>query len=422
MSEWINLFTDGSCIGNPGPGGWGVLLYINGTKQELFGGEANTTNNRMELTAVIKGLEAIPKSSKIRITTDSQYVKDGITKWIENWKRKGWITAGKEPVKNRDLWEQLDTLIKQHQQTQWLWVHGHSGHVENERVDLLANKGAVQASNITMINQELIPDPKKIAVKKSAANKRIIPHKDQTTRQIILDTETTGLATEEGHRIIEIGGIELMNRRLTHNNFHKYLQPDRAIDEGANKVHGITNEFLADKPRFADIAEEFITYLQDAELIVHNASFDIGFLDAELQRWSIETGKKSIKISHLCAVTDTLILARAAHPGQRNSLDALCRRYNIDQSKRTLHGALLDAQLLAQVYLAMTGGQSALLLNVGANDGIKSIASGDIRYINPHRLPLPIIRASTEEATLHQQRLQQIDSNSDGQCVWNKIE
>jgi len=421
MSEWINLFTDGSCIGNPGPGGWGVLLLINDKKQELFGGEANTTNNRMELTAVIKGLEAIPRPSKIRITTDSQYVKDGITKWIEGWKRKGWITANKQPVKNRDLWERLDNLIKHHQQTEWVWVRGHSGHIENERVDQLAKQGAAQASKKPMINRniELITHAKPPIAKNTPPNKTTVAAKENQSRQIILDTETTGLSADEGHRIIEIGGIELINRQLTNNNFHKYLQPDRDIDAGATKVHGIINSFLTDKPRFADIAEEFINYVQGAELIIHNANFDIGFLNAELKLWTIETGKKLIQISDLCTVTDTLALTRQTHPGQRNSLEALCKRYNIDQTKRSLHGALLDAELLAQVYLAITGGQATLSLNAEAKNGIKSITSSQIRHKNPIRPLLRIIRASTAEEILHQERLRQIDKISGGQCVWN---
>ena len=177
-------------------------------------------------------------------------------------------------------------------------------------------------------------------------------------RQIVLDTETTGLEPKEGHRIIEIGGVEVIDRRLTGNRFHQYLQPDREIDAGAVEVHGITNEFLRDKPRFGEIAQDFLTYIAGAELIIHNAAFDVGFLDAELGQWRADAPR----IADLCRVTDTLAMARGLHPGQRNSLDALCRRYAVDNSHRDLHGALLDAEILADVYLAMTGGQVSLQL------------------------------------------------------------
>src|SRR5690606_3445463 len=173
-------------------------------------------------------------------------------------------------------------------------------------------------------------------------------------RQIILDTETTGLEPAEGHRIIEIGCVEMVSRRLTGNNFHRYLQPDREIDSAAIEVHGITNEFLADKPRFSDVVQEFLAFVKGAELIIHNAAFDVGFINHELRKVNPALGK----IEDHCTILDTLIMARKMHPGQRNSLDALCKRYEIDNSHRELHGALLDAEILGDVYLAMTGGQT----------------------------------------------------------------
>ena len=176
-------------------------------------------------------------------------------------------------------------------------------------------------------------------------------------RQIVLDTETTGLEPAEGHRIIEIGCVEMVNRRLTGNNFHRYLQPDREIDDGAIEVHGITNEFLADKPRFKDIAREFLDYIKGAQLVIHNAAFDVGFMVHEFGLLKAGFGKTE---DH-CTVLDTLLMARKMHPGQRNSLDALCKRYEIDNSHRDLHGALLDAEILAYVYLGMTGGQTNLV-------------------------------------------------------------
>ncbi len=178
-------------------------------------------------------------------------------------------------------------------------------------------------------------------------------------RQIVLDTETTGLDPKDGHRIIEIGCVELINRRLTGNDFHQYLQPDRAVDEGAVEVHGITNEFLADKPRMQDIANTFLDYVRGAELIIHNAPFDVGFINRELQLLGSDWGN----LEDIAQVTDSLVMAREMHPGQRNSLDALCKRYEVDNSSREYHGALLDARILAEVYLAMTGGQATLMLD-----------------------------------------------------------
>src|SRR6056297_2703827 len=176
-----------------------------------------------------------------------------------------------------------------------------------------------------------------------------------TLRQIILDTETTGMPVEEGHRLIEIGAVELVERRLTHRNYHQYLNPQRAVDAGAFAVHGLSNDFLENKPRFAEVAAEFLDYVRGAELIIHNAAFDVGFLDAELMRAGFPP-----LAEHVDLVTDSLAIARHKHPGQRNSLDALCRRYQIDNSDRTLHGALLDSEILADVYLALTGGQCDL--------------------------------------------------------------
>ncbi len=234
-------------------------------------------------------------------------------------------------------------------------------------------------------------------------------------RQVVLDTETTGLEPSQGHRIIEIGCVELIDRRLTGNNFHVYLQPDREIDAGAIEVHGITNEFLADKPRFADVAEELIDYLRGAEVIIHNASFDVGFIDFELARLP-----DAPRMQEFCEITDTLVMAREKHPGQRNSLDALCSRYDIDNAHRTKHGALLDAEILADVYLAMTGGQKALSLDAG-EDSSGPGSAGGIRRLPADRPPLPVVRATEEELVLHEARLAAIDKASDGETVWRRL-
>lgn len=233
------------------------------------------------------------------------------------------------------------------------------------------------------------------------------------TRQIILDTETTGLEPKEGHRLIEIGCVEMINRRLTGNNFHYYLQPDREIDVEAMQVHGITNEFLVDKPRFPDIASALLDYLSGAELIIHNAPFDIGFINHELRLIEAEHAP----ITDYCSVIDTLVMARQMFPGQRASLDALCKRYEINNSHRTLHGALLDAEILADVYLAMTGGQVSLLLG-GEDDGKGSDVSGSlIRRVTADVGRLRVITANPEELAAHDERLAAI-TKSAGKCLW----
>ena len=229
-------------------------------------------------------------------------------------------------------------------------------------------------------------------------------------RQIVLDTETTGLDPAQGHRIIEIGCVEIVDRRLTGNRFHRYLNPEREIEEGAVRVHGITLEELRDKPRFADVAGEFLDFVRGAELVIHNAEFDVGFLDHELARLGDGWGR----IADHCRVLDTLKLAREMHPGQRNSLDALCRRYGVDASRRELHGALLDAELLAEVYLAMTGGQAALTLEAGA----PSAAGAQAAAARGERPPLRVIRASAEELEAHRRRMAAIEEASGGRAVW----
>lgn len=238
-------------------------------------------------------------------------------------------------------------------------------------------------------------------------------------RQIILDTETTGLEPKEGHRIIEIGGVELINRRRTGQTFHCYLNPERQVDEGALKVHGLSNEFLSDKPRFVEVAEEFLAFIREAELVIHNAPFDVGFLDHELSLLGSQWGKVSL----YCQVLDTLVLARQRHPGQKNSLDALCKRYGVDNSRRDLHGALLDAEILAGVYLAMTGGQASLSLRgYGGEDSQSQPGEGKYRPVAAKRPPLKVVRASEEERSAHQARLAAIDKVSGGACLWHQIE
>jgi DNA polymerase-3 subunit epsilon len=233
-------------------------------------------------------------------------------------------------------------------------------------------------------------------------------------RQIVLDTETTGLEPELGHRIIEIGCVELVNRRPTGRTFHKYLNPERDIDEGAAAVHGIARTDLEGKPKFADVVDELVLFIDGAELVIHNAAFDVAFLDAELVR--IEGQLRTI--AKLCRVLDTLALARSMHPGQRNNLDALCKRYSIDNSRRELHGALLDARILADVYLAMTGGQAALALaESAASDGAAG-ESGTVRALVRPSVPLVVITASEAEMAAHNEMLAVIAKASGGKCLW----
>ena len=235
------------------------------------------------------------------------------------------------------------------------------------------------------------------------------------TRQIVLDTETTGLEPAEGHRIIEIGCLELVNRRLTGRKFHQYLNPEREIDRAAEDVHGLSSAFLADKPRFADVAAEFLEFVQGAELVIHNAAFDLGFLDAELARLS----PPGPAMGQVCGVLDTLMLARQLHPGQRNSLDALCKRFEIDNSNRELHGALLDAQLLADVYLLMTGGQAELVL---AAEETTAAGAGPRKPKQVRRkgVKLVVQRASEDELAAHEAALDRLDEAAGGACLWRR--
>ena len=239
------------------------------------------------------------------------------------------------------------------------------------------------------------------------------------TRQVILDTETTGLDPAQGHRIIEIACVEMVNRRLTRNNFYKRIHPERDIDEGATQVHGITLDDLEHEPRFADIADEFLAYASGAELIIHNAPFDVGFLNAELTRLN------KPPITDVCRVTDTLAMARDLHPGKKNSLDALCDRYQVDNSARTLHGALLDAELLSDVYVAMTRGQDSLAIGLEATAGGAGGADGNggsmqvVAFERP--AALKVLRADTEERRLHAQQIDGIDKASAGKAVWSSL-
>lgn len=235
-------------------------------------------------------------------------------------------------------------------------------------------------------------------------------------RQIVLDTETTGLDPTDGHRIIEIGCVEMVDRRCTGKVLHRYINPEREIDDGAAEVHGITTEQLADKPLFAAIAAEFVDFVRGAELVIHNAPFDVGFLNAELRRLSPSLGL----VEDHCSVLDTLVMARQKHPGQRVSLDALCKRYGVDNSGRELHGALLDARLLAEMYLLMTGGQVGLSLD--GESSAEGAVVETIRRLDSQRTALKVTRATAEEIETHNQKLDKIAQAAENGALWQVLE
>lgn len=231
-------------------------------------------------------------------------------------------------------------------------------------------------------------------------------------RQIVLDTETTGIDHASGHRIIEIGCVELVERQLTGRHYHVYINPEREVEAEAMTIHGITDEFLQDKPLFKDIADEFFEFIKGAELVIHNAVFDVGFMDAEFGRI-----KPIIKTADHCGIVDTLAIARATHPGQRNSLDALCKRYGVDNSARELHGALLDAEILADVYLLLTGGQTTLSLDANSGSGMDGT---QIRRLAANRKPLPVLSATTDEIEAHDEFMAVIEKAA-GETLWSKL-
>jgi len=235
-------------------------------------------------------------------------------------------------------------------------------------------------------------------------------------RQIVLDTETTGLDPKQGHRVIEIGCVEIRHRRVTDNTFHTYLQPEREVEQEAITVHGLTNEFLREQPRFGQIVTQFMEFVQGAELIIHNAAFDVGFLNHELRL--LNQGWKPLE--QYCAIVDTLQMARQRHPGQKNKLDALCKRYGVDNSNRKLHGALLDAQLLAEVYLALTGGQSSLLQE--ERNPTDPVVDHAICRVSAERAPLAVIVATAEEQAAHRRKLDALDKACKGPCLWRSHE
>ncbi|MGO2386041.1 MAG: DNA polymerase III subunit epsilon [Psychrobacter sp.] len=483
-------YTDGACKGNPGAGGWGAhLILSDGSTQDLYGGGKETTNNRMELMGAIQALTHSPHEQTLEIWTDSSYVKKGITEWIEGWKKKGWKTASKKPVANKDLWQQLDKLCQQ-RDVSWHWVKGHAGHAGNEKADELANLGvtsnsghsttiseadtakkkdhivtdidtdALQKSssddwlsfdplgldtiedefdeelseteplvennqNTTdnhqiyeeisvepssyqdntynptstkdmpdvqthlddTVDNDMLPsiesDAPKFDGDTSRANphfKPLLPepiHRHEADRQLIMDTETTGLDALKGDRIIEVGIVELVGRKFTGEKLHVYINPQRGMDDEVIRIHGISEAFLTDKPTFDQVAQSLYDFMDGAEIIAHNATFDMNFLNMEFAKVGLNDFANRVQ------VTDSLAMAKQQYPGQKNTLDALVRRLDVGKQDRTFHGALLDSEILAEVYLAMTGGQVTLAIEEDTDtDGGQTAHAGFANLVN----------------------------------------
>lgn len=405
-------------------GGYGVLIDDErGNIRHIWGGEQPTTNNRMELMAAIVALQNTPTDAPLDIYTDSNYVQKGISEWIGAWKKRNWKKSDGKPVLNQALWQQLDDL-SQDRLINWHWVKGHHGNHGNETADMLANRGltshgdayvqgnadgffanyAHHANNPDTNNAHHShlepnnhPEPKSAPTPdlhtptldtalntpntptlNTPINHDTTPIYDGDTsrynpyfrpllpppinqgkpeRQLIMDTETTGFEDNNGDRIVEVGMIEMIGRKFTGEKLHVYLNPDKQMDDEVIRVHGISNEFLVDKPRFADVAAQIYEFIKGAELVAHNASFDMRFLNMEFKKAGFHDLNEQV------SVIDTLALAKQLYPGQKNSLDALVKRLNVGKQDRTFHGALLDSEILAEVYLAMTGGQVALAID-----------------------------------------------------------
>ena len=448
MSQTITLYVDGACKGNPGLGGWGAYIITETEEHKIYGGELETTNNRMELTAAIEGVSFCPVDAHLIIWTDSNYVKQGITEWIHGWKKKNW-----KDVKNPDLWKKLDAVCA-NRNIEWNWIKGHAGHRGNEMADQLANMGAEQtakqSSKMTQANADtkkpesdwLLDDPfgldldaeadelieeieidlqvteqieENIEVKSvnESSNSYIVITDAklnlQGPRQLILDTETTGFYYQDNDRIIEVGAIEMINRKLTGSSIHIYINPEKPVGDSVD-VHGITDEFLADKPKYAEIADVLFEFLKGAEIIAHNATFDMNFLDMEFKRAGLPA------LSEVCEVTDTLALAKNKHPGQKNSLDSLVRRYEIPARDRTFHGALLDAEILADVYLAMTGGQVSFDMDALSQTEQQQNKTTRQRV----QIDLPIIYPTDDELQQHETWVKQFEEKHGKPCFFAK--
>lgn len=479
----IIAYTDGACKGNgktgeASAGGFGThIIYPTGDILNIWGGESDTTNNRMELMGAITALERTPTDTPIQIWTDSSYVKNGITQWIDGWRAKGWKKANGKEVLNLDLWMRLDNAC-QRRNIDWQWIKGHAGHVGNEMADKLANDGVIGSGEL-FISHTATPaltdnntntnhlhddslgnlgnnlddemdyyanmanmimddtfDPitpilnieadvqsvnnnepnnktnhnrptKKPKKNTQPAPMQVVRHNHQNPdydgrtdeirepfwavlpdpihrgaqeRQLIMDTETTGIDPATGDRIVEIGIIEMVKRKPTGVWLHVYLNPDKQMDDEVIGVHGIHNEFLADKPRFADVAPHVYEFMKGAQIIAHNAQFDMKFLSHEFDKVGMTD------FTNVVEVIDSLALARKMYAGQKNNLDALAKRLDVGQDiDRSYHGALKDSQILLEVYLAMTSGQIAMSIEderVGQDDDKGEISFSDLSALS----------------------------------------
>ncbi len=386
-------------------------------------------------------------------------MKQGITEWIHGWKKKNW-----KDVKNPDLWQKLDAVCAG-RNIEWNWIKGHAGHAGNEMADQLANLGAdktaqeLKQPQSATVSQDikkpeqdwLLDDPfgfdlvettedetvtleqtqevemivvdeemnvvEAVEQEEQQQNTNIHPQivmteaklKLQGPRQLILDTETTGFYFQDGDRIIEVGAIEMINRKLTGSSIHIYINPEKPVGDSV-QVHGITDEFLVDKPKYAEIADTLFEYLKGAEIIAHNATFDMNFLDMEFKRVGLPA------LSEVCEVTDTLALAKNKHPGQKNSLDALVRRYEIPARDRTFHGALLDAEILSDVYLAMTGGQVSFDMDALSQSESDQQKTTKARV----QIELPVIYPSDEELNIHETWVKEFEKKHGEPCLFAK--
>lgn len=447
------IYTDGACKGNGkenAQGGYGVYIeHKDGRTQKIWGGEPNTTNNRMELMAAIVALETTHHINPVTLYTDSAYVQNGIEKWLVGWKKNNWKKSNNQPVMNLNLWQRLDTAT-QNRTIDWQWIKGHAGHAGNEMADRLANQGVHGAGNEitdnytpqdskTIISQTTPATAQKASSKGlddryfddthpndnfnnysfdihhnanalantnnnpyhkttslhtkdgNTANQKNIEHqefdgdtsrynphfvpilpqpinKTKPDRQLIIDTETTGFDDKGGDRIVEIGAIEMVGRKMTGEKLHVYLNPEKQMNEEVIKIHGISNEFVSDKPKFAEIAQHVYDFFEGAELIAHNAAFDMRFLAMEFERAGFKDFEQKVQ------VLDSLALAKHHYPGQKNSLDMLVKRLNVGKKDRTFHGALLDSEILGEVYLAMTGGQVSLAIEIDESLDNKAVS------------------------------------------------
>lgn len=436
----ITIYTDGACKGNgqagDSAGGFGAYIcYPDGKTHSIWGGEPATTNNRMELLGAITALQNTPADVPLQIITDSNYVKNGITEWIASWKKNNWKKADKKPVLNQDLWQQLDDLT-QNRVIDWQWIKGHAGFFGNEMADDLANKGVNSSGELwefpantttnptttstpsddtldvddinTLLASAVSSEETAPPIRKNKKHARVSPpiHIDYNEeqnpdydgdtsdfnphfrpiipkpintghpeRQLIMDTETTGFEENNGDRIVEVGMIEMVGRKFTGQKLHIYINPNKEMDKEVIKVHGISNEFLEDKPTFEQVADKILEFAKGAELIAHNAAFDMRFLDMEFTRAGLP------KLSEQVTVTDSLAMARQLFRGQRNTLDALVQRLGVGKKDRTFHGALLDSEILAEVYLAMTSGQVTLDIGSGDSKGNVNIHHESLTHL-----------------------------------------